>query len=294
MKQIAMKQIAIVSGKGGTGKTTVCASLAELAKNKVIADCDVEAPNLHLLIDSELLREKDFYGSKIAEIDREKCRECGECVTVCRFGAIRDFSVDEIKCEGCAACVFICPHQAVSITDVITGKTILSASPWGKFSHAKLNIGADGSGKLVTEVRKNALDCVTDGDIVIIDGSPGIGCVVIASITGCDAILVVSEPTLSGKHDLIRVLDLAEHFGIKAYVCINKYDLNPYMTEEISSHCTNRNVMVIGSIPFDREVGRAIIQGIPVVRVRDSAAGKAVKDIWAGLRKELFSGKEYC
>ena len=282
-----MKQIAIVSGKGGTGKTTVCASLAELAKNKVIADCDVEAPNLHLLIDSEVLREKDFYGSKLAQIDREKCQECEKCLTVCRFDAIRDFSVNELKCEGCAACVFICPHKAVVIRDAITGKTILSASSWGKFSHARLNIGADGSGKLVTEVRKNASGYAGEDDIVIIDGSPGIGCVVIASITGCDAILVVSEPTLSGKHDLIRVLDLAEHFGIKAYVCINKYDLNAGITEEISDHCRERNVKVLGCIPFEREVGQAINRGIPVVRVPHSAAGRAVKKIWANLSKEL-------
>jgi len=287
-----MKQVAIVSGKGGTGKTTVCASLAELAEKKVIADCDVEAPNLHLLIDSEVLREKDFYGSKMAQIDREKCQKCEKCLAVCRFDAIRDFSVDELKCEGCAACVFICPHKAVIIRDAITGKTILSASSWGKFSHARLNIGADGSGKLVTEVRKNASGYAGEDDIVIIDGSPGIGCVVIASITGCDAILVVSEPTLSGKHDLIRVLDLAEHFGIKAYVCINKYDLNAGMTEEISDHCRERNVQVLGCIPFEREVGQAINRGVPVVRVPHSAAGRAVKEIWANLSKELSLVKD--
>ena len=282
-----MKQVAIVSGKGGTGKTTVCASLAELAENKVIADCDVEAPNLHLLIESEIIRERDFYGSKLAHIDLEKCRKCEKCLAVCRFEAIKDFVVDDLKCEGCAACVFICPNHAVGIREVVTGKTIFSASSWGKFSHARLNIGADGSGKLVTEVRKNASGYAGEDDIVIIDGSPGVGCVVIASITGCDAILVVSEPTLSGKHDLIRVLDLAEHFGIKAYVCTNKYDLNPGLTEEISNHCKERNVKVLGSIPFDRVVGQAISQGVPVVRVGDSDAGKAIKGIWENLRKEL-------
>ncbi len=282
-----MKQVAIVSGKGGTGKTTVCASLANLAENRVIADCDVEAPNLHLLIDSEVLRERDFYGSKLALINPEKCQKCEKCVAVCRFDAIRDFTVDELKCEGCAACVFVCPHQAVSIRNVVTGKTVLSSSSWGKFSHARLNIGADGSGKLVTEVRKNASGYAGDDDIVIIDGSPGIGCVVIASITGCDAVLVVSEPTLSGKHDLIRVLDLAEHFGTKAYACINKYDLNPDITGEITEHCRERNIKVLGCIPFDRQASQAISRGIPVVRIADSAAGTAIRNIWINLKNEL-------
>lgn len=150
-----MKQLAIVSGKGGTGKTTLCASLAELASNKVIADCDVEAPNLHLLLDSSVFWEKDYFGSKTAEIDKTRCRKCGYCIQVCRFDAINDFEVNSLKCEGCAACVYTCPVGAVNLLDTVTGKTILSESKTGIFSHAKLNIGADGSGKLVTEVRSN-------------------------------------------------------------------------------------------------------------------------------------------
>ncbi len=283
-----MKQLAIVSGKGGTGKTTLCASLAELASNKVIADCDVEAPNLHLLLDSSVFWEKDYFGSKTAEIDKTRCRKCGYCIQVCRFDAINDFEVNSLKCEGCAACVYTCPVGAVNLLDTVTGKTILSESKTGIFSHAKLNIGADGSGKLVTEVRKNAVTNAWQEDVVFIDGSPGIACVVIASITGCDAILVVSEPTLSGKHDLARVLELAEHFGIEAYVCINKFDINPTMTSEIVRQCKKSNVRVIGKIPFDREVNKSISKGIPVVNNPRSNAGKAIREIWEELRRILM------
>ncbi|PKM83124.1 MAG: (4Fe-4S)-binding protein [Firmicutes bacterium HGW-Firmicutes-14] len=280
-----MNQVAIVSGKGGTGKTSVCASLVELAGNKVVADCDVEAPNLHLLLNFKELWRRDYYGSKTAVMNRDKCRQCGKCIDVCRFQAIKNFTINELKCEGCAACVYICPEQAIRIEDTVTGETVLSKSGAGLFSHARLKIGADGSGKLVTEVRKNASDNAAEEDLIIIDGSPGIACVVIASITGCNAILIVSEPTLSGEHDLGRVLDLADHFGIRALVCINKYDLNPEMACKIERYCKNRKAEVVGKIPFDRDVGTSISRGIPVINMPESKAGAAIREMWELLTK---------
>lgn len=293
-----MKQLAIVSGKGGTGKTTLCASLVALAKKKIVADCDVETPNLHLLLKQRVLSEKDFQGSKCAHIDSSKCSQCGKCLEVCRFEAIKDFEVDSLKCEGCGACQYFCPQQAIRITEVVTGKTLISETGSAIFSHARLKIGADGSGKLVTEVRKNAVSWgVETGDLegpVIIDGSPGIGCVVIASITGCDAVLIVSEPTVSGKHDLARVLKLADHFGIEAYVCINKDDINLEMTEEIESFCLSQGIEVIGRIPFDPKVNAALKEGIPVVSFPDSEAAKAIRQIWGRVQGILMKEVSTC
>lgn len=282
-----MKQIVVISGKGGTGKTTVASSFAYLTENAHIADCDVEAPNMNLILNSDLISERPYIGGKIASIDKEKCINCGKCVEACRFDAIgNDFSVNEMKCEGCGGCQIVCKHDAVTMEDDETGQILKSKTSKGVFSHARLNIGADGAGKLVTEIRKEIMKD-TQGDLTIIDGSPGIGCVVIASVTGCDGAVIVTEPTQSGMEDLIRVLNLTYHFNIESFVVINKYDINPGKTKEIEEFCEENGVAVVGRIPFDSYVNQAINEGKPVVIYPDSTAGQEIRVIWDSLLKKI-------
>ena len=275
-----MKQLVIISGKGGTGKTTIAASFSRLAQNASVADCDVEAPNLHMLIEGREVLREDFSGARVAVIDSGKCTKCGLCAEACRFDAIRDFAVDGLGCEGCGACRVACPNGAVTMKDEITGWNFVSEYGGRIFSHAKLDIGADGSGKLVTRVRKRALEHDKRDELVVIDGSPGIGCTVIASITGCDAALLVTEPTRSGLEDLIRALSTCDHFGIKAYVCINKYDLNAIMCSEIENYCTERGYEIAGRIPYDTGVLEALKDMKPVVLYKGSPAAGAIKEMY--------------
>jgi len=221
-----MKQITVLSGKGGTGKTTITAAFAVLAKKAVVADCDVDAPNLHMLLHPEILETKEFRGSKIAVINESKCVKCGACREKCRFDAItQDLTVDPFSCEGCGACTIVCPVNAVTLTERISGYAYISKIKYGFMAHALLNPGESNSGKLVTLVRQNAkLLAEKEGsNLIIIDGPPGIGCPVIASVTGVDAGLVVTEPTMSGIHDLKRALQLLEHFNVQPFVCVNTY-----------------------------------------------------------------------
>jgi len=284
-----MKQLAVISGKGGTGKTTLTSCFAFLAENKIIADCDVDAPNLHLTLDIEKKEEKDFSGAKVAVIEQDKCQECGKCLEVCRFFALEKkgelYEVNEMQCEGCAACLYTCPVQAINLVEQITGKTFSALTEQGKFAHALLHIGAEGSGKLVTEVRKTAQELRSDEELIIIDGSPGIGCSVIASITGCSAVLVVAEPTQSGFHDLIRVVELAEHFALPVYLCINKYDLNENITEQLIKFAQEKDIAFLGKIPFDSLVVKALQQGKSLLTFSESLAAQAIKDIWQKIKK---------
>jgi MinD superfamily P-loop ATPase len=279
-----MKQLTILSGKGGTGKTSITASFAVLAKNAVVADCDVDAPDLHMLLHPEIIKTQEFMGSKVAVIDKAKCVKCGFCRETCNFDAITsDLKVDAIACEGCGVCAIACPAEAIALTPRISGNAYISKTKYGFMSHALLYPGESNSGKLVTLVRQNAkiLAEKEKRDLIIIDGSPGIGCPVIASITGVDAALVVTEPTLSGIHDLKRVLKLLDHFNVAAFVCVNMYDINKENTENILSFCNENSVQVVGKVPFSRKVTEAMVNGKTIVEFspRDAVAEK-VEGVW--------------
>ncbi|MDD2374746.1 MAG: ATP-binding protein [Eubacteriales bacterium] len=283
-----MKQIAFISGKGGTGKSTLVASLVQLVENKRFADCDVDAPNLHLLVAQEHQNPENYYGSKKALIDQSKCVHCDMCRQTCRFDAIsEDHVVDPLSCEGCAACTVMCPTDAISLVDTITGVTDLQSTDYGIFASASLETGADGSGKLVTQVRKRLFDRDAEEEWTLIDGSPGIGCVVIASITGTDAVVAVCEPTKSGRHDLKRVLDVANHFKIPAYVCINKYDLDEMITMSIEQLCRAQDVPVLAKIPFDPEIMQALQSNMTPIQAGVLTYQQPVEQLWNKLKKEI-------
>jgi len=284
-----MKQIAIVSGKGGTGKTSLVASLAALAKQRVVtADCDVDAPDLHLILLPTIRERREFFGMKKASIDESKCTKCGSCLDHCRFGAVHDFQIDPALCEGCWVCKLVCPSEAVAMIDRPSGYAYISDTRFGPLVHAELFPGEEASGKLVAMVREMARTVAASHkrDLVLIDGSPGIGCPVIASLTGVDLALVVTEPTVTGEHDLERILDVAGHFGIKTLVCINKYDLNLVAARQIEDLCRVRGVEIAGKLPFDPSVVDAMVQAKPIVEVGGPAA-EAILGLWKNLAKQL-------
>jgi len=278
-----MKQVTILSGKGGTGKTTITASFAALSKNALFADCDVDASNLHLLLNPEIKETNEFMGLNVAYIDPEKCIQCGKCIELCRFNAIEDYVVDPIHCEGCKTCVVNCPVEAIQFNPRISGHAYISETKYGPMSHARLTPGMENSGKLVTQVRQNATKLAEEleKDLVLVDGSPGIGCPVIASIANIDASVVVVEPTLSGIHDLKRALELLEHFEIKPMVVINKYDINEENSADLEKFCKENNIELLGKIPFDPTVTKAMVQRTPIVEFSpDSPAAKAIVETW--------------
>ncbi|MGD6850896.1 MAG: P-loop NTPase [Candidatus Bathyarchaeia archaeon] len=282
-----MRQITVLSGKGGTGKTSLTACFAVLAKNVVVADCDVDAPDLHMLLHPQIQETQRFRGSELAVIDPEKCTHCGLCQKLCRFEAItNEITVDPVACEGCGVCVAACPAKAITLTERVCGNAFISKTPYGFMSHALLFPGEANSGKLVTLVRQNAkVTAQKEGiDLVIIDGSPGIGCPVIASISGVDAALIVTEPTLSGIHDLDRVLQLLRHFNVAAYVCVNMYDINVENTQKIEAFCCENGVEVVGKIPFGTQVTKAMVNGQTIVEYAPASnAAKAIDAIWKRL-----------
>lgn len=286
-----MKQLVILSGKGGTGKTTVAASLVRLAQNKALADCDVDAPNLHLIFQPTLVASKPFYGYQKAVLNRDACTNCGRCQELCRFGAIANLTVDSLSCEGCGVCEAFCPaadehgRPAIRLQDNVTGEVTLGKVEGELFSTATLNMGNGATGKLVTEVKKNISDRLTSEELFIIDGSPGIGCPVMASITGAHLVLAVAEPSQSGLHDLERIIQTAKGFGAKCLVCINKYDLNPQITKKILDYCAQEEVKPIGKIPFDPLVSKAVNSGKAIVDFPGSPAGEAIAKIWEQLKK---------
>jgi len=285
---IKMKQILVISGKGGTGKTTILASFAALAKNPVIADCDVDAPDLHLILKPEIKETREFTGSKTARKDDSKCINCGRCRQVCRFDAVDDkFNIDYTLCEGCGACVFVCPVDALRLQEKISGYSYISETKYGSMAHARLNIGEEASGKLVAVVKENAKRIAEkeNKNLLLIDGSPGIGCPVIASLSGVDIALIVTEPTMSGIHDLKRILSVAKHFGAKPAVCINKYDINPSNTEKIEKFCKKEGVEIAGKIPFDPAVTEAMVSEKPVVEFSKGEVSFEIKSIWERLEQ---------
>ncbi len=287
-----MKQLLILSGKGGTGKTTVASALIELSRSRAFADCDVDAPNLHLVLPKMPEPETaDYYGFGKAVIDASKCVRCGLCEESCRFEAIKGFEVGEFECEGCGVCVEICPVQAIVMRDHISGQQMLYQDRQSVFSTAKLKMGSGAPGKLVTAVKKRLTQAAPDGaHLAIIDGSPGIGCPVIASITGVDVVLIVAEPTISGMHDMKRIIGTAKHFDAECIVCVNKFDVNLVNTKEIEDYCDRLQIPVVGQIPFDNTVVQAVNRCQSIASYPDSPAGKAVIAIWGNIYTNYLRG----
>jgi MinD superfamily P-loop ATPase len=278
-----MKQIVVISGKGGTRKTVLTASFAALARNKVMADCDVDAADLHLLLKPEIKERHEFRSGVTARIDKDLCQECGECISVCRFDAIsRDFTVDPVSCEGCTVCSHICPAGAIVMEENVAGEWYISDTKYGTLVHAKLGIAEENSGKLVVKVRQIAKEIAEreSKDFVIIDGPPGIGCPVIAALSGVDLALIVTEPTVSGMHDMERVAQVSKHFKIPTKVVINKYNLNAETSETIKQICEQAGIGVLALLPFSRQVSESIVQGIPLVEFSRNGIAGDIRLLW--------------
>lgn len=297
-----MKQLIILSGKGGTGKTSVAAAFAHLAWSEsssqrvILADADVDAANLELLLAPQVLERGDFWGGKVAVIDQASCMGCGECAQICRFEAVHPvrsrsrYRVDPIACDGCAACVYQCSSESIAMQEQIAGAWFRSTSRYGPLFHAALRPAQENSGKLVTRVKQLARLMALDGhyDLVLVDGPPGIGCPVISAISGAHLALVVAEPTVAGIHDMHRILQTSAHFGVKVFVCINKADLYPGGTVDIEEFCREQQIKVIGKIPFDATVTGAMVEGFPVTAFHpQSAASRALREIWESVLCEL-------
>jgi len=285
-----MKQLTVISGKGGTGKTSITAAFASLADNAVLADCDVDAADLHLILKPEIKKTMGFHGLKVAFIDKERCIDCKKCHESCRFDAI-DEEINLIKesCEGCGVCEFVCPVDAIHMVDRDSGFAYISVTRFGPMSHAVLKTAEEASGKLVTMVRNNAKTLAEDKnkDLIIIDGPPGIGCPVIASMTGVDLVLIVTEPTLSAIHDLERILGVARHFKIPAVVCVNKYDINLDNTRKIGQYCKNNGIEVVGKLPYDNIVTEAMIHEKNVIEFSDGVFSDLIIEMWNRIRGRL-------
>ncbi|MDD2471568.1 MAG: ATP-binding protein [Dehalococcoidales bacterium] len=277
-----MKEIVVLSGKGGTGKTSIVASLAVLAENKVLADCDVDAADLDILLDPSIQEKHDFAGGKVAFIDSEKCARCNICAQVCRFDAITDLKVDPLNCEGCGFCSHVCPVDAITMQPSFSGNWFISSTKYGPLVHARLGIGQENSGKLVAEVKRQAkiIAQSTGASWIIIDGPPGTGCPVISSLSGASTALLVTEPTLSGVHDLKRIIEVCQHFKVPALVCINKFDINEENTRLIEKHCQSLNISVAAKIPFDTVVTEAMVQGKPVLEYTKGRVSQEIEKLW--------------
>jgi MinD superfamily P-loop ATPase len=281
-----MKQILVISGKGGTGKTILTGAFAAIAKNHVMVDCDVDAADLHLLLSPTVMKRTPFRSGKTAVLDQDLCSRCGQCAQICRYGAIsRDFVIDPIACEGCSFCSHVCPTGAISMEENECGLWFVSDTRFGPLVHAKLGIAEENSGKLVSLVRQQAKELAEkeQKDWVIIDGPPGIGCPVIASLSGVDCAVVVTEPSLSGLHDAVRVIDVARHFKVLVKLVINKYDLNEEVSEHIQAYCDQNAIPILGKIPFDKAIVEAMVQGKTVMEHVNGTIQKQVERIWNNL-----------
>jgi MinD superfamily P-loop ATPase len=276
----------VISGKGGTGKTILTGAFAAIAKNHVMVDCDVDAADLHLLLSPTVMKRTPFRSGKTAVLDQDLCSRCGQCAQICRYGAIsRDFVIDPIACEGCSFCSHVCPTGAISMEENECGLWFVSDTRFGPLVHAKLGIAEENSGKLVSLVRQQAKELAEkeQKDWVIIDGPPGIGCPVIASLSGVDCAVVVTEPSLSGLHDAVRVIDVARHFKVLVKLVINKYDLNEEVSEHIQAYCDQNAIPILGKIPFDKAIVEAMVQGKTVMEHVNGTIQKQVERIWNNL-----------
>jgi len=284
-----MKEVVVLSGKGGTGKTSIVGAFAAIAQSKVLADCDVDAADLHLLLSPETKEENEFWSGQVAFIDEESCTECGLCQEVCHFDAIEEFKVDPVSCEGCSFCYHVCPAKAITMKEQLAGHWFISDTRYGSLVHAKLGIAQENSGKLVAMVRQQAKAIAQQQglDYIITDGPPGIGCPVISSLSGANLALLVTEPTLSGIHDLERVLGVCHHFGIPALVCINKYDINEDNARQIESYCLSQGIGVASKIPFDNIVIEALIQGLPIIEYSQGKITQEIETLWQAVVKAL-------
>jgi len=284
-----MKQILVISGKGGTGKTVISGAFAALAEKKILVDCDVDAANLHLLLSPGVKERHAFKCGATAFIDKEKCSGCGLCRNLCRFSAItKDLVVDPVSCEGCSFCKLVCPSGAIEMREDVSGEWFISETRFGPFVHAKLGIAKENSGKLVSLVKQKAKEIAEKEESawMIVDGAPGIGCPVIASLSGVDCAVVVTEPTLSGLHDADRVIKVSRYFRVLVKMVINKFDLNCEMTEKIENYCKENSIEVLGKVRFDRNVVRAMVNGKTIVEYKDGIVKKEIVDIWERLRQE--------
>lgn len=292
-----MKQIVVLSGKGGTGKTTVAAALAQLIaaqQRLVLVDADVDAPNLELITRAEITDRMPFVGGKRAEIDSARCSSCGRCAEICRYEAVLwadgRYRVDALSCEGCAACYHQCPDGAIRMVERLSGHWFRSKTRFGTLIHARLLPGEENSGKLVSKIRAEAMDVAQQQgtDFILVDGSPGIGCPVIAALTGVDLALLVAEPTISGVHDLQRTLALAAHFRVATALCINKCDINPAVTQCIVEHGRERGIPVLAQIPYDDIVLEAMRRGLAVTELRQSEVGNQCRTLWRSLQQHIY------
>lgn len=291
-----MKELVVISGKGGTGKTSLVAAMAVLAGRSVLADCDVDAADLHLVMNPVTKKREDFSGGKSARVLPGACSGCGRCLELCRFGAVVEnkggdppYLIDPVSCEGCGVCSWFCPEKAIEFKPEVNGQWFISETRYGPMVHARLGIAQENSGKLVSLVRSQARKIAEAEKIpyLIVDGPPGIGCPVIASVTGSDAVLIVTEPSVSGEHDLARVAELARYFRVPAYLCLNKYDLNPAMSLRIEKKAGENGIKVVGRIRYDRAVTTAQLRGVPLTELPDAASGVDIIKAWQKLVKDL-------
>lgn len=279
-----MKEIVVISGKGGTGKTSLVAAFASLAENIVLCDADVDAADLHLIMAPKVKVSTEFQSGHTAVIDRDRCTECGLCRDLCRFDAINEeFEVDSVECEGCGVCTYFCPEKAIDFPLNTCGEWFISDTRFGPMVHARLGIAEENSGKLVSLVRREGKRLAEEKgmNLILTDGAPGVGCPVIASIGGADAVLVVTEPTVSGEHDMERVIRLADFFHIPALVCVNKFDLNLDKTRDIENFAAEKGLTFLGNIPFDPVFTKAMVQGQNIFEYSDNSEScQVVKQIW--------------
>ncbi len=293
-----MTELVVLSGKGGTGKTSLVGSLAALSRDKVLVDCDVDAADLHLILQNKVRRTIEFIGGKQASIVDKRCTNCGVCQEYCRFDAIKyqaenaggeRYWIDKHACDGCGVCVRHCPEQAIEFKEVVSGEWYVSDTPHGPLVHARLGFAQANSGKLVSLLRQQArlLADKNGFDLIIIDGPPGIGCPVIASITGVGYVLIVTEPSMSALHDMERLLQLTNHFRIPTGICINKSDISPDLTSRIEEFAEKQKVKILGRIPFDPAMTAAQLAGTTVVEHVDTGVSENIALLWSSLREEL-------